>query len=483
MKTTRIVLFALFLAGMTAGAGFAQLSTALGISVDPPGAPAVNLGLFYDDLAPYGTWIERPSHGYVWTPLAVADTWRPYQEGRWVWSDQGWTWISDEPFGWATYHYGRWYDDPDVGWAWVPGYDWAPSWVSWQEGPDYVGWAPLPPSVRLRSGFNGRRIALRPEAYVFVPQRHFLAPRVADFIVPAPRVLPVFRTTRNVTTYRLARGRVFSGGVPVERIGRFRPVPRFRLADFEPAPRLREARFRGPRFQGDRIAFFRPEVRRVRVAAPAFRPAARRSVMNLAEFREFRKVRGRSAPPPWAPAWGRRGLAPGQLRRSIEPPSFGRLKSSPGHLRRALPHQRAAARLHDRLDDRGIRRLRPDRVKALPRPHPRAALRQDHDRRALRLRHARPDVRPQRVLKRARPEFRARPPRSEVRMKRDRPAFRSQRIRHARPAPRMRHTRAAPSLRHVQGRSAPRMHARQGPSRQLARPARQHGRPGPRRPR
>jgi hypothetical protein len=27
-------------------------------------------------------------------------------------------------------------------WAWVPGNEWAPSWVSFQEGPDYVGWAP-----------------------------------------------------------------------------------------------------------------------------------------------------------------------------------------------------------------------------------------------------------------------------------------------------------------------------------------------------
>ena len=51
----------------------------------------------------------------------------------------GWTWISDEPYGWATYHYGRWYDDPEIGWSWVPSNEWAPSWVSWQEGANYIG--------------------------------------------------------------------------------------------------------------------------------------------------------------------------------------------------------------------------------------------------------------------------------------------------------------------------------------------------------
>src|SRR6185295_18713309 len=47
--------------------------------------------------------------------------------------------------------YGRWYQDPEIGWAWVPGNDWAPSWVSWQEGSDYVGWAPLPPGANVNA--------------------------------------------------------------------------------------------------------------------------------------------------------------------------------------------------------------------------------------------------------------------------------------------------------------------------------------------
>ncbi len=151
MKITRNVLFALLLLGVCAGAASAQVSVGAGVRVGPQGHASVDLGFFYDSLAPYGNWIERPSHGWVWTPREVSSTWRPYQAGHWVWSDEGWTWLSDEPYGWATYHYGRWYEDPEIGWAWVPGNDWSPAWVSWQEGNDYVGWAPLPPGANVNA--------------------------------------------------------------------------------------------------------------------------------------------------------------------------------------------------------------------------------------------------------------------------------------------------------------------------------------------
>ena len=34
--------------------------------------------------------------------------------------DNGWYWVSDEPFGWVAYHYGRWTRLRNVGWVWVP---------------------------------------------------------------------------------------------------------------------------------------------------------------------------------------------------------------------------------------------------------------------------------------------------------------------------------------------------------------------------
>src|SRR3954449_9355478 len=154
MKTTRIMLFALVLLGALAGTGSASAATSVSVGIHSGsyGRSSVDIGFFYDDLAPYGHWIERPRYGWVWTPRNVSSSWRPYQDGRWVWTEDGWTCVSDEPYGWATYHYGRWYDDPDYGWEWIPGDEWAPAWVSWQEADDYVGWAPLPPYVDYRPG-------------------------------------------------------------------------------------------------------------------------------------------------------------------------------------------------------------------------------------------------------------------------------------------------------------------------------------------
>jgi hypothetical protein len=155
MKTTGNVLFALLLLGVTTGAASAQPSAGAEVQAGPGDHGSVDIGYFYDSLAPYGNWINRPSHGWVWTPRDVSASWRPYQAGHWVWSDQGWTWLSDEPYGWATYHYGRWYQDPEIGWAWTPGTEWAPAWVSFQQGKDYVGWAPLPPGANVNASYNG----------------------------------------------------------------------------------------------------------------------------------------------------------------------------------------------------------------------------------------------------------------------------------------------------------------------------------------
>ncbi len=105
---------------------------------------SISFGVFYDDLAPHGSW-TRYEDDYVFVPRARRAGWRPYTEGHWIYaSGYGWTWVSDEPFGWATYHYGRWGYDDDFGWYWVPGKRWAPAWVSWRRSGTHVVWAPLP---------------------------------------------------------------------------------------------------------------------------------------------------------------------------------------------------------------------------------------------------------------------------------------------------------------------------------------------------
>jgi hypothetical protein len=310
MKNTRNIVLALSLLGSAAGVASAQTSISAGIQIGSSGRASVDLGFFYDNLASYGNWIERPSYGWVWTPSQVSSSWRPYQDGHWVWTDQGWTWISEEPYGWATYHYGRWYEDPEIGWSWVPGDEWAPAWVDWQAGEDYVGWAPLPPSYDINAGYRdgydrgygggynggynngygggysydtGYRPS--PESYIFVPERNFLSVSISAYIVPRQRVSSFFSRTRNYTNYRHDGGRIYNQGLPVDQIQRVvgRTVTRYQIADLG-ADGYRQRG--GTRIEGNRVQIFRPQVQRsVRVDPPVSRPTARRAVVSAEQFR------------------------------------------------------------------------------------------------------------------------------------------------------------------------------------------------------
>jgi hypothetical protein len=118
----------------------------------PRSALAVHRGSFnldidagdYEYLSEYGEWLEVPQFGMVWAPYAVAE-WEPFFHGHWSWTNDGWAWISYEPFGWLVYHYGYWYREPQIGWFWVPGRIWSPARVEWYTYGDYCAWAPIPP--------------------------------------------------------------------------------------------------------------------------------------------------------------------------------------------------------------------------------------------------------------------------------------------------------------------------------------------------
>jgi hypothetical protein len=162
--------------------------------------------LFYDTLAPYGNWVQMAGYGYVWQPAATIQDfrWRPYTLGRWVYTNDGWTWASDEPFGWITYHYGRWMRTHTLGWVWFPGDEWAPGWVSWRYGADFVGWAPLPPQAAFDATTGIQQWAdqaygLGPDDYTFIPASAFGDENVADNEVPPEENGPIFENSDNET--------------------------------------------------------------------------------------------------------------------------------------------------------------------------------------------------------------------------------------------------------------------------------------------
>ena len=98
----------------------------------------------YDYLARYGEWIEVSRYGPVWRPYVVAD-WSPFHHGHWVWTNDGWAWVSYEPFGELVYHYGYWDYSLRYGWVWIPDDAWSPARVVWYTFDGYTAWAPMPP--------------------------------------------------------------------------------------------------------------------------------------------------------------------------------------------------------------------------------------------------------------------------------------------------------------------------------------------------
>ncbi len=122
----------------------------------------------YQDLDEYGGWRSVPEYGTVWFPRVAVAGWAPYRYGHWVFIQPwGYTWVDDEPWGFAPFHYGRWIAVGGV-WGWVPCRPravvgvayvrpvYAPALVAWIGGPHFavgvavggassVGWFPLGP--------------------------------------------------------------------------------------------------------------------------------------------------------------------------------------------------------------------------------------------------------------------------------------------------------------------------------------------------
>ena len=195
-----------------------------------PAAGEVNLDFFYNNLQDKGDWLQTQEYGYVFRPTVGSKKtdWRPYSDGYWAHTDEGWLWNSYEDFGWATYHYGRWTRLKEYGWVWVPGYEWAPAWVAWRgsapDGSDakaprsasrarsttvqtsYVGWAPLPPEAVFdqRVGFNSAvdyQYALTPDEYNFVPVQSFGDPYLAPLIIAPLLAYGFWGSTYGYTNY------------------------------------------------------------------------------------------------------------------------------------------------------------------------------------------------------------------------------------------------------------------------------------------
>jgi hypothetical protein len=220
---------------------------ALPLTAQPARSADVSIDFFYDNLSG-GNWLELGDYGYCWQPdVTVRDPdWRPYTDGYWAYTDLGWTWISYEDFGWATYHYGRWIRLADYGWVWVPGsdLDWGPAWVSWRVGDDYIGWAPLPPRAP-RVVYEGEPISghvdiefdIGPAYYNFVDVRYIGEPVLRNRIIDVRQNVTYINKTVNVTNITYQNNIVHNYGPDIHFVEQHssRPIQRLHVERQESA--------------------------------------------------------------------------------------------------------------------------------------------------------------------------------------------------------------------------------------------------------
>lgn len=110
----------------------------------------------YEDLDEHGDWRAAPGYGNVWFPRSPGPEWAPYHSGHWAYIEPwGYTWVDDQPWGFAPFHYGRWVS-VNGSWGWVPAPPrvegvvyarpvYAPALVAWVGAGAAVAWFALGP--------------------------------------------------------------------------------------------------------------------------------------------------------------------------------------------------------------------------------------------------------------------------------------------------------------------------------------------------
>jgi len=204
------------------------------VEAPPPvyvGNPPSEVSYFYNDLSPYGTWIQLEGVGWCWQPrvVVVNRTWRPYcDSGHWVWTDAGWFWQSDYSWGWAPFHYGRWQLHPRCGWVWSPDRVWGPSWVVWRSYGDSCGWAPLPPHSEFVVGvgwrFNGVHVGvsfdfgLHSDHFTFIAMRDFHQHDYSHHRLQPTQVTQIYNRTTVINNYVVNNNTVVNKGIHAEKV-------------------------------------------------------------------------------------------------------------------------------------------------------------------------------------------------------------------------------------------------------------------------
>ena len=326
----KLSITAIFLGALALGFAAPAASAQVRININLGG----NLGGFYDnvydELSPYGYWVQC-RYGECWVPDRVPRYWQPYEYGEWSYTDYGWTWVSYDPWGDLPYHYGTWEYTRRYGWVWVPGTVWAPAWVTWTFNDRYVGWAPLPPSVRFGyGGYSGRPIVLAATQYVFVPTDRFVGTRVNTVRIAPDQSPTIFRQTTPVTQFGVTGGIVRNDALPINRIQSRTRIERRNIDSSRTTPRPITGWTGGTARSTGQVSVIAPapEVRQAIGSRPGRGRSSRGNAGNQGtEIR--RQPPAQAQPNPGAPVYEDRNRNPGRGRHEAQPQPAPRVERQP----------------------------------------------------------------------------------------------------------------------------------------------------------
>jgi hypothetical protein len=162
---------------------------------------------------------------------------------------------------------------------------WGPSWVAWQHGNGWVGWAPLPPSSHWRPSLGTYLTELHPipsNHWNFIEERNLSQTKLKSSIVSIARNESLLKKTRDNTRYAIRDGTPVNQGIDVAVLEKQsgRKVPRLKVADVRSPQRSN-----GKGVRSGVVEYYRPQLRQKATNAPP--PEIReREVVSDAELRD-----------------------------------------------------------------------------------------------------------------------------------------------------------------------------------------------------
>ncbi|MCX7767202.1 MAG: hypothetical protein N2246_10905, partial [Candidatus Sumerlaeia bacterium] len=128
----------------------------------------------------------------------------------------------------------------------------------------YIGWAPLPPRLRWRTGIGfdvagvSLNVLIPPHAFCFVYETHIFEPRIHRHIIHPARHVTFFAKTKPILEYKEKDRRIINRMPDETRIERVigKPVPRVKLVEADSPKEIK--------LKGNELRLFMPDIKKIK---------------------------------------------------------------------------------------------------------------------------------------------------------------------------------------------------------------------------